>query len=102
MEGHADYGPHGMDIVCSANSILFYSLIASLKRKTLPFPLNAFVLQYDDGSDEQKNWIKVSKIETPFMESVHSDIDFFMNGIALLERDYPLNVKLLFTDSCQN
>lgn len=35
VEGHADYAPHGQDIVCAGMSVLWYTLRSAVEREQL-------------------------------------------------------------------
>lgn len=89
VEGHASFGEKGMDIVCSATSILVYTLLNMLK---------------DEESDKR---LKIRReivrdgyfcVEVePFdfsKERTKGIIDTVIMGLALLNQEYPENVRL--------
>ena len=89
VEGHASFGEKGKDIVCSAVSILVYTLLNMLK---------------DEESDKRlklkreivRDGYFCVEIE-PFDFSKNRTkgiIDTVVMGLALLNQEYPDNVKL--------
>lgn len=87
IEGHADYAEKGKDIVCSAVSILFYTLAESLESSG--FLIKPLEKEVKDGSVRLKVHNKgafVANIQLMFWQT--------MNGFELLANDYPDNVKL--------
>lgn len=88
MTGHARSGEEGHDLVCSAASILVYTLaanVASLKERRA-------VRDYQSTLNKGEADIRC----TPYtkMDSVVSlCFDTVCTGFALLARDYPENIK---------
>ena len=90
IEGHADYAESGSDIVCSAVSILAYTLAEHL------------AVMYDGGLLEEKPLIQMNsgdmKIECkPTEEALHyitNTFSFVKLGFAIIANTYPENVTL--------
>lgn len=89
VEGHASYKEKGNDIVCSAVSILVYTLLNMLK---------------DEESDKRLK-LKREIVRDGYFCVEVEPFDFSKNrtkgiidttimGLALLNQDYPENVKL--------
>lgn len=89
IEGHASYKEKGNDIVCSAVSILVYTLLNMLK---------------DEESDKRLK-LKREIVRDGYFCVEVEPFDFSKNrtkgiidttimGLALLNQDYPENVKL--------
>lgn len=89
FSGHADQGKKGKDIVCSAISILFYTLGDSL-------------MQYNDvmeespivKDDEGDGYIICKPMEEykPNIDTIYWTV---LNGIQLVADTYPKAVKLI-------
>ena len=89
-KGHADYAEKGSDIVCSAVSILAYTLAEYLNTA------------YESGLLEEKPLIQLNsgdlRIECkPTKEALHyitNTFAFVRLGYAIIANTYPDNVKL--------
>lgn len=82
IEGHANYAPHGQDIVCSAVSTLAQTLIAAVEELT------------EDGCTAE---IEPGKIIMGFRclsEQTKLLIDAFFVGIKMIADTYPQNVQV--------
>lgn len=84
IEGHSMYNP-GNDIVCSACSILTYTLLNSLADITTE-RLN--ITENEDGFNIVVKGIRES------IETVKVIVDTIMSGYELLEEQYPANVNV--------
>lgn len=87
IEGHAGYAEKGKDIVCSAVSILFYTLVESLESSG--FLVKPLEKEVRDGSVRLMVHGKgafTANIQLMFWQT--------MNGFELLANDYPDYVKL--------
>ena len=82
IRGHANYAPHGQDIVCSAVSVLVQTLIQSVEE------LTADKIQYSmqPGTVDIKFWCLSEQSKTL--------IDAFFIGIKGIAEAHPDNVKL--------
>lgn len=77
--GHAQYAEPGKDIVCSAVSTLWYTLIGALQQSS------AEVFEYDDPPK-----LRIKRVD----EWAGSAIDIFRIGIRGVEAQYPDYVKV--------
>lgn len=84
FKGHAG-GVKGKDIVCSAVSILFYTLAESLERNS--FMLTEYPLVKDDEEEDEK--IIVCTPQKKFTAPVKTTYQTVMNGLYLLASQYP-------------
>ncbi len=81
--GHALYAPSGRDIVCSAFSILIYSLVDYVSKEK-----RANVYQEE---------IKAGNVKIAFKANVQEALaafDIALNGIKLLADNYPDNIVI--------
>lgn len=86
IDGHADYAEKGKDIVCSAVSILFYTLAKAID--DTPFALSTDK-EVKDASIKLTVHPKaqyVANIQLMFWQT--------MTGFELLANDYPDNVRI--------
>lgn len=81
-EGHADYGPHGSDIVCSASSILWETLEAAVEERCDSFHIDHGVTVWAFGPEA------MSIFRTIFL------------GYRLLASNYPENVRITEAGGC--
>ena len=81
-KGHAGYAPEGQDIVCSAFSMLIYTLLSYLDKN--PDKIRVY-----------KNRVSSGNICIGF-NALHNDVDVafecIINGILLLSEQYPDNI----------
>lgn len=84
LAGHAGYNP-GNDIVCSALSILMYTLGESLLQKKIEADINI-----------QSGYAKIQCENTKEIEDIVFTIE---NGFKLLNDRYPMNV--IITKKCK-
>lgn len=82
IRGHANYGKHGEDIVCSAVSVLVQTLIVSVEE------LTEDRIEYDvqPGKVDIKFWCLSDRSKVL--------IDAFFIGIEGIAKAYPDNVKV--------
>lgn len=78
-KGHAGYAPKGQDIVCSAASILLYTLAASLGD-------DLYYVKIEEG-DARLTW-RVNKKNNQAQ-------DVILQGFRLLAGTYPDNVQFI-------
>lgn len=82
IKGHANFAPHGQDIVCSAVSVLVQTLIQSVEELT---------------ADKIKYSMSPGKVDIKFWclsEQSKVLIDAFFIGIKGIAEAHPDNVKL--------
>ena len=79
LEGHAEYGKKGRDIVCSAVSILYFTLVNSLESFTNE--------EYELNGSEKINFQNVILKKIPGSEA-ELLFQSFMLGITAIERKY--------------
>jgi len=79
LEGHAEYGKRGRDIVCSAVSILYINLVNSLESFT-----------NDEKELNGSKKINFQNVILKNMPSKEADLLFqsFMLGITTIEQEY--------------
>lgn len=82
VTGHADYAEHGKDIVCSAASILCYTLIAILDR----YKYDEKEVYLDNGD------IKIMVVDTSPRDEATVIFDTILQGFELLAEQYPENI----------
>lgn len=92
MEGHADYAEKGKDIVCSAASILLYTLADTLsKYKAILWEKPK--IHIDDENGNIKALLQcVPKPE--YKGNIDIVYQTVLNGLQLLAEGYPDNVQL--------
>lgn len=84
MEGHAEYGDAGQDIVCAAASMLAYTLVERARQLT-----HAIYAHMDSG----RLHLCVER-ESDSYVPVRSAFETVGAGFDLLERRYPQNVQV--------
>ncbi len=89
IEGHAEYNP-GLDIVCSAVSMLSFTLLQALKNEHENGNLRYFFMHHDSG-----NVHIVADTKKLFCERLQTIINTIFLGFELLAAKYPENVELL-------
>ena len=79
LEGHAEYGKRGRDIVCSAVSILYINLVNSLE-----------TLTNDEKEENGNRKINFQNVILKSMPSKEAELLFqsFMLGITTIEQEY--------------
>ncbi len=83
-KGHAGYAAHGQDIVCAAATALMCTLPAALMNRGIKVeysPEPEYKLEAQPRSDQRYPCLVI-------METV-------LDGLRLLERDYPGHIKLI-------
>jgi len=94
MKGHADYAELGKDIVCSAMSILFFSLAHTLEDNTDKL-LGGVALSENNGE------ITISACPQEGYASIIGAVyEMFTTGTRLLHENYPNNVHLTVRGEC--
>lgn len=82
--GHAEYAPIGQDIVCSAFSMLIYTLLSYFDK-------------YPEKARVYKDRVSSGNICIGF-NSLHNDIDVVfecvLNGLLVLSEQYPNNIVI--------
>jgi uncharacterized protein YsxB (DUF464 family) len=83
IQGHAQYAPHGQDVVCAAVSTLVQVLVFSISEMTTD------EIQYDlqPGAVE----IKYRNLS----EKAQTLVDSFFIGIRMISHAYPSNVQIV-------
>lgn len=89
IEGHAGHGKKGKDIVCSAISILFYSLVKSLSECHEMYE-EKLIYEYEDG----KGYIKC-KPKVTFEANIALIFWTILNGYEALAEIFEKNVELV-------
>lgn len=90
VSGHAGMEEKGKDIVCSAVSILFYTLIGSLMNAEEAFDEGDITYRYEDGDGyisckPKKGWENTVKV-------IYQTV---LIGMELIAENYPEYVKLI-------
>ena len=89
ITGHAQHGKVGEDIVCSAVSILFYTLAESITESRNMLKAEP-IIENDDGNGH------IQCVPKPEYEANVSLIYWtILNGFNLLANEYKKNVKLV-------
>lgn len=88
IDGHAGYANHGKDIVCSAISILCYTLLQCLAEEQSQGNIADLHIDQDDGH------IHAEVIPFPeAREKVGQSIQTILTGLKLLNYQYPQYVQ---------
>lgn len=88
ITGHADFNP-GLDIVCSAVSMLTYTLMQCLKDAEDKGCLTECKMSYQSGD------VFISVMPEQFYRKLlENTVDTIITGFELLADKYPDNVKL--------
>ena len=82
ITGHANYGEHGKDIVCSAVSVLFQNLIHSIKAQT--DDNIEYTIESGDSFMSHKNLSREGWVLK----------NAFILGVRTIERQYPGHVTV--------
>lgn len=88
IEGHAYSGEAGQDLVCSAASILAYTLSASVANMSAAKQIREPKIQLEPG-DAEISCKTIRRFEAP----VTLIFDSICAGYELLARDYPDNIS---------
>lgn len=86
VEGHANYAPHGQDIVCASVSILLETLEAGTNPKFLE------TVKKDEGYIEYKIYEPANKAK---LLALVANMRLIIKGLKLLANDYPNNVEVV-------
>ena len=92
VDGHANYAEPGQDIVCSAASILVYTLIDTLEQ----YKTNGIVKDYKAKS---KNGRAIITCRPGGGDKAKITYGTIMNGFRLLAEYYPGNVRIVGSKS---
>ena len=87
VEGHANHGEKGEDIVCAAISALFYTLAESL------YAYKDMMAEDIDFSDEDGNGHISCKPKAEYEANVSLIYWTILNGFEVVSRHYEKNVK---------
>lgn len=88
VEGHANYGEKGRDIVCAAVSILCYTLLETLKQDESEDKCKIIQSTVRDG------YFSLEVEPFSFSDSrIGGIVDAVLTGFMLLEEEYPENVR---------
>jgi uncharacterized protein YsxB (DUF464 family) len=87
IKGHAQYAPHGQDIVCAAVSALVQTFVASVRELTADaikadIAAGNVVIEYKSLSAESKTLLG----------------SFFI-GVRMIAETYPVHVRIATTDA---
>jgi uncharacterized protein YsxB (DUF464 family) len=74
VQGHANYAEYGKDIVCSAVTILYETLLMVFDNNKIQYSVDNQVITFDKGGDY---------------------LQFFIAGIEILEKHYPEYVRTI-------
>lgn len=92
MTGHADYGEPGSDIVCAAASMLFYTLAETVTS----YPKESF--KKKPFTDTGKKNVIACTPKSEYRANFDVIYQTILNGLLLLEQNYPDNVKVTVED----
>ena len=91
IEGHAEHGEQGKDLVCCAVSTLFYTLAQSLLSSCEEGMLVKAPSIHDDNGNGTISCIAKGKYEA----NISLIWWTIFNGFMLLEQNYPKNIKII-------
>ena len=88
MEGHADYAEAGKDIVCSACSILLFTLLEELQKQQTEGKVKITVLEMGESGRcnvEITDWSRETEVV----------LETILNGYKIIEKNFPKNILFL-------
>ncbi|MEE0390625.1 MAG: ribosomal-processing cysteine protease Prp [Lachnospiraceae bacterium] len=88
MEGHADYAEAGKDIVCSACSILLFTLLEELQKQQATGKVKITVLEMEESGRcrmEITDWAKETEVV----------LETIFNGYKIIEKNFPKNISFV-------
>ena len=88
VEGHAQSGEVGHDLVCASASILIYTLASFAKNTSKAKQSHKLVLKLDNGDAEVS-----CKSKRPYKAAITLVFDSICAGFELLARNYPDNIS---------
>jgi uncharacterized protein YsxB (DUF464 family) len=91
IEGHAEHGEQGKDLVCCAVSTLFYTLAQSLLSSYEEGMLVKAPSIHDDNGNGTIKCVAYPKYEA----NISLIWWTITNGFMLLEQNYPENIKII-------
>lgn len=91
IDGHANYAESGYDIVCSACSILFFTLAESLEQS------KKMLLSDPKISMENGNGKISCEVKPMYRNTVMRSYWTILNGFQIMADNYPDNVKFSFS-----
>lgn len=87
LKGHADFAPHGQDIVCAAVSVLAISTVNSLLEQVG----QVMVKQSDDGYVSLRLPQEIEHEKEIKAQAILKTLLIGLNGVSM---EYPENIKL--------
>ena len=91
LEGHANSGPHGQDIVCAAISILTQSLINTLADLQMKYHYTE--LEWSGDQAEGRMKIKAT-VSWANLSAVRSCFEVCVTGLRMIGNKYPEYIEL--------
>lgn len=86
LEGHAEYGELGKDIVCAGVSTLAYTLLASLES----IPITPKFVRMEKGNMD----LELHVYPHPIRNHIDTIFNTVLIGLKQIESKYPENVKI--------
>lgn len=92
VDGHAEYNPGGPDIVCSACSLLFCTLMQCLLAEHNAHKFPVFVRDADEETGHYYIKVKAAPSQRATVDGI---VDVIASGFALLQAKYPEHVMFV-------
>ncbi len=89
-EGHSGYSEPGSDIVCSAVSVLCYTLDEYLSRLELEGRISSYKREFTDG------YVSMEFGYNPYDGGISDGVEAIMGGFSLLSEHFPEYVTTEF------
>jgi len=93
ISGHADYAPHGEDIICAAVSILGYTALNSLT-EVAGVSLHQLQIDIDDKKGYMKVLVDKKVIEEPTNRDVQVVLNTLAIGLETIKESYPKYITI--------
>lgn len=93
ISGHAEFGPHGGDIVCAAVSILGYTTLNSIL-EIAGVDKNQMSVVIDDAKGYMKVLVDDKIIEDPGKRDVQTILNTLAVGMETIKEGYPKYITI--------
>lgn len=93
ISGHAEYGPHGGDIVCAAVSILGYTTLNSIL-EVAGIDEDQMSVAIDDAKGYMKVLVDEKIIEDPGKRDVQIILNTLAIGMETIKEGYPKYITI--------
>lgn len=94
MSGHANYDVHGSDIVCSAASVLGFTLI-NYFTEVVGISMDNLKLEINEAEEASELYVELLEGDDYMKESVQNGFEFFRIGAVGLVESYENYIELI-------